>query len=59
MLTTNDLRICALIKLNLTNKEIVQYENISVRTIETKKYRIKKKLGLDTNTDLNKWIMDL
>ncbi|MBL3549293.1 tetratricopeptide repeat protein [Chryseobacterium sp. KMC2] len=58
-LTEHDIKFSAYIRLNLTNKEICQYENISVRGIETKRYRLKKKLKLSSNTDLQKWILDL
>lgn len=58
-LTEHDIKFCAYLRLNLTNKEILQYENISLRTIESKKYRLKKKLGLPPETNLNKWILEL
>lgn len=46
-LTQRELRICAFIKMNLTNKEISPLLNISVRGIETARYRIRKKLNLE------------
>lgn len=55
-LTSNDMRLCALIKLNFSNKEIAEYTHISLRTVESKKHRLKKKLGFSTDIDLNKWI---
>ncbi|MBB6331773.1 tetratricopeptide (TPR) repeat protein [Chryseobacterium sediminis] len=58
-LTEHDIKFSAYIRLNLTNKEICQYENISLRGIETKRYRLKKKLKLSSNTDLQKWILEL
>jgi tetratricopeptide (TPR) repeat protein len=54
-----DIKFCAYLRLNLTNKEIVQYENVSMRTIETRKYRLKKKLNLPADIDLTKWILEL
>lgn len=57
-LTSNDIRLCAYIKLNFTNKEIAEYANISVRTVESQKYRLRVKLGLSAGTDLNKWVFD-
>ncbi|MET3538753.1 tetratricopeptide repeat protein [Chryseobacterium limigenitum] len=59
LLTLKDLKICALIKLNLTSQDIVECENISLRTVETKKYRLKKKLNLSVDDDLNIWIQNL
>ncbi|MCS3532823.1 tetratricopeptide repeat protein [Chryseobacterium sp. JUb7] len=58
-LTDYDLRLCAYIRLNLNAKEIAQYENITLRAVEARKYRLKKKLELPSETDLTKWILDL
>ncbi|WP_415325838.1 hypothetical protein [Chryseobacterium sp. MMS23-Vi53] len=58
-LTANDIKFCAFLKLNLSNKEIMQYEHLSIRTVETKKYRLRKKLGISSKIDLNKWFMEL
>ena len=46
-LSPNEVRVCAYIMLNLTTKEIASLTNRSSRTIETVKYRLHKKLGLD------------
>ncbi|MCH7399444.1 hypothetical protein MM236_15685 [Belliella sp. DSM 107340] len=46
-LTPKELRLCAFVKMNLTNKEIASILNISVRGIETARYRLKKRLSLD------------
>nr|WP_305049535.1 LuxR C-terminal-related transcriptional regulator [Elizabethkingia bruuniana] len=51
--------MAAFIKLGLNTKEIAQYENVSLRTAESRKYRLKKKLKLDSETSLNKWILEL
>lgn len=59
ILTDHDMKFCAYIRLNLTHKEIAQYENITVKSVDTKKYRIKKKLELDANVDFNRWIAEL
>lgn len=45
-LSANEVRMCAYIMLNLTTKEIAALTNRSVRTIDTIKYRLHKKLGL-------------
>ncbi|ROH97520.1 hypothetical protein EGI05_09015 [Chryseobacterium daecheongense] len=56
-LTSNDIKFCALLKLNFSNKEIAQYGHLSIRTVESKKYRLRKKLKLTSDVDLNKWMM--
>ena len=45
-LTRKELRLCAFVKMDLTNKEIAPLLNISVRGVETSRYRIRKKLGV-------------
>jgi DNA-binding CsgD family transcriptional regulator len=55
-LTSNDLRICALIRINLTTKEIASLLNISVRGVEQSRYRLKKRLGLGSEENLVKYI---
>jgi len=57
-LTSNELKFCALLKLNFSSKEIMDFENISLRTVETRKYRLRKKLSLSSEIDLNKWMME-
>lgn len=55
----NDLKFCAMLKLDFTTKEIAQYLNISVRAVESKKYRIRKKLNISSEEDLNIWMMNI
>jgi len=45
-LTKRELRLCAFIKMDLTNKEISPLLNISIRGIETARYKVRKKLKL-------------
>ncbi|WP_415327150.1 helix-turn-helix transcriptional regulator [Chryseobacterium sp. MMS23-Vi53] len=58
-LTEHDIKFAAYIRLNLTNKDIVQFENTTLRAIEMKKYRLKKKFDLSSDIDFNKWILEL
>lgn len=51
-LTNSDLKVCTYIKLNLTTKEIAQLLNITVRGVEVSRYRIRKKMGLQTEQSL-------
>jgi DNA-binding CsgD family transcriptional regulator len=51
-LTHKDLKICAYIKMNLTTKEIAPLLNISIRGVETHRYRLKRKLNLDNDNSL-------
>ncbi len=55
-LTQNDLRLCSLIRINLSTKEIAFLLNISTRAVEQGRYRLKKRLELGKEEDLNKYI---
>ncbi len=56
-LTPSDLRLCAYLRMNLSSKEIAPLLNISVRGVEERRYRLRKRLDLDTNVNLNELIM--
>ena len=51
-LTPTDLRFCALLRLNLSTKEIAQFTALSVRGVEGARYRLRKKLNLPEGADL-------
>jgi DNA-binding CsgD family transcriptional regulator len=51
-LTVNDLKLCAYLQLKMSSKEIAQLLNISIRGVEIGRYRLRKKLGLTTDTSL-------
>jgi ligand-binding sensor domain-containing protein/DNA-binding CsgD family transcriptional regulator len=57
LLTHNDLKICAYMRMNLQNHEIAALLNISVRTVETNRYRIRKKISLDSPLNLTEFIL--
>lgn len=56
-LTPNDLRFCAYLRLNLSSKEIAPLLNISAKSVETKRYRLRKKLGLEHDSGLVNYIL--
>ncbi len=58
-LTPGDLRLAAYLKMNLTSKEIAPLLNISVRGVENKRYRLRKKLNLSADDNLTEFIMQL
>ncbi|MEJ5996501.1 triple tyrosine motif-containing protein [Pedobacter sp. Du54] len=51
-LSSNDLKLCAYLKLNLSSKEIAQLLNITPRAVEVSRYRLRKKLGLTPEINL-------
>ncbi|WOD44946.1 triple tyrosine motif-containing protein [Hwangdonia lutea] len=56
-LTPNDLRFCAYLRLNLSSKEMAPLLNISIKSVETKRYRLRKKLGLEHDDGLVEYIL--
>ena len=56
-LTSNDLKLCAYLRLNLSSKEIAPLLNISVRSVEIKRYRLRKKMDLDREQGLSEYIL--
>lgn len=58
-LTHNDLKMCAYLRLNLSSKEIAPLLNISVRSVEVKRYRLRKKLGLEHDEGLVEYILGI
>jgi len=58
-LTPNDLRLCAYLRLNLSSKEVAPLFNISVRSVEIKRYRLRKKMDLLHDQGLVEYIMEV
>ncbi|WP_164549917.1 ligand-binding sensor domain-containing protein [Nonlabens ponticola] len=56
-LTSGDLRLSIYIRLNLSSKEIAPLLNISPRSVEIKRYRLRKKMELDKETDLFEYLV--
>jgi hypothetical protein len=58
-LTSNDLRLCMYLRMNLSSKEIAPLLNISPRSIEIKRYRLRKKINLERKVNLNDYFISL
>ncbi len=56
-LTPNDLKFCAFLRLNLSSKEIAPLLNISTKSVETKRYRLRKRLKLEHDDSLVDYIL--
>lgn len=57
ILTSKDLRLCAYLRMNLSTKEIAPLMNITVRGVEISRYRLRKKLEIDRNDNLNEFLL--
>jgi len=51
-LTTSDLKLCTFLRMNLNTKEIAEIMGLSVRSVESRRYRLRKKINLSKNEDL-------
>ena len=58
-LSPNDLKLCAYLRLNLSSKEIAPLLNISPRSVEIKRYRLRKKMSLLHEDNLVNYILEL
>ena len=58
-LTPKDVKLCIYLKMNLTSKEIAPLMNISYRSVELHRYRLRKKLSMDQNDNLNTYLNNL
>ena len=58
-LTPNDLKLCTYLRLNLSSKEIAPLLNISVRSVEISRYRLRKKMGLPIEINLVDHILSI
>lgn len=55
-LTKLDFKYCGYIKLGMSTKEIANHMNIETQSMRMARYRIKQKLNLDRETDLDTYI---
>jgi hypothetical protein len=55
-LVASEIEFCAMLRLNFETKEIARYTKASVRSAEGKKYRIRKKLNIPSDQDINVWM---
>jgi DNA-binding CsgD family transcriptional regulator len=58
-LTKKDLDFCALVRLNLSNKEIASLTQISYESVISKKYKLRKKMRIDTENELVAFLQQL
>ncbi|AGC77480.1 YXYXY domain-containing protein [Nonlabens dokdonensis] len=58
-LSSGDLRLCVYLRLNLSSKEIAPLLNISPRSVEIKRYRLRKKLALSREESLTSYIVEI
>ncbi|MGG5210777.1 hypothetical protein ACQWU4_17760 [Chryseobacterium sp. MIQD13] len=55
-LTPTDIEYCALIKLNFDTKQIATIKKTSIASVESRKYRIRKKLNISNSENIYIWM---
>lgn len=55
-LTENEKRLCSQIRLNLTIKDIATINNISVKSVEMARYRLRKRFKISHEENLTEWL---
>lgn len=58
-ITSNELKLCAYIKMNLSSKEIAQMMNVTIKAVEVGRYRLRKKLKLSPEVNLYDFLLQL
>lgn len=59
VLSPNDLKLCAYLRMNLSSKEIAPMMAISVRGVEAGRYRLRKKIDLPNDANLRELMMNV
>ena len=58
-LVPNDLKLCAYLHMNMSSKEMASLLNISLRGVEIRRYRLRKKLDVPHDKNLVEFLMEL
>lgn len=58
-LVPNDLKLCAFLHMNMSSKEMSSLLNISLRGVEIRRYRLRKKLEVPHDKNLTEFLMEL
>lgn len=58
-LSAQDLKICAYIKMNMITKDISRLTGLAVRSVETRRYRLRKKMGISKDESILSFLNDI
>lgn len=57
-LTISDKKLCAYLKMDLSSKDIAPLLNMSFRSVEMSRYRLRKKMVLDRDINLSEFLQN-
>jgi DNA-binding CsgD family transcriptional regulator len=58
-LSSSEMRLCMLLRLNLSSKEIGEILRITSDSVRIARYRLRKKLPLESKDDLQAYLLNL
>ena len=58
-LSDNDRKLCAMVRLGLSSKEIASIVNISPKSVDMNRYRLRKKMDLEAEEELGNFLMTI
>ena len=58
-LSSNEIKLSAFLKLNLSSKEIAALMHVATTSVEQSRYRLRKKINLDKDVNLVHYIQDI
>ncbi len=58
-IVSSELRFCALLKLGFSTNEIATYTKSTIRAVQSKRYRLRKKLNVPPEEDLYDWLANI
>lgn len=56
--TGNDMKFCALIRLNYTTIQMAKYTKSTIRAVESRKYRLRKKFNIPKDKNIYEWFQE-
>jgi tetratricopeptide (TPR) repeat protein len=58
-LSENETRLCVLLRLGISSKDIAVMRNVSEKSVHMARYRLRKKMGLDSNLNLVEYLKEI
>jgi hypothetical protein len=56
---TTELEFCVMAFLNFSTKNIAEYTYVTIRAVQIRKNRLRKKFEIPSDEDFNNWIREL
>lgn len=57
-LLSAEIKFCAMLYLNFSTKDIAEYTYVTIKAVQHRKFRLRKKLNIPSDEDINEWILN-